>query len=158
MRGLGDLAFDHVADRDDAGQTLVQQDRQVADAAVRHSGHQRLDGFRRIGEDHLAGHIMGDRALQRLRPVARNRAHNIALGQDAHHAVAFADDQGPHLTALELGAGFIQIGVRRQCEYCASLALENLGDQHGDFLLMGRPSSARRGRAARPTGWLRRRR
>src|SRR5690606_21878929 len=81
----------------------------------------------------FAGHIMGDRPFQGLRTVARNGPHDIALGQDANHAIAFTNDQGPDLAALQLGAGFIQRGVRRQRENSAPLALENLGDQHGDL-------------------------
>lgn len=52
-RRLLDMAFDHVADRDDAGQAVVLHDRQVTDPTVGHPLHQHRDRFIGLGEHHL---------------------------------------------------------------------------------------------------------
>jgi hypothetical protein len=57
-----------------------------------HSTHQVLDGVVfRAGLD-VARHDLTDRFVQRCRPMLGERAHNIALPQDADNAVIGTED------------------------------------------------------------------
>ena len=66
MGVFGDLAFHHVADGNDADQTIRLHDRQMPDAPIGHAGHQGRHLLGRFGIDHLGRHIVGDRTSQRI--------------------------------------------------------------------------------------------
>ncbi len=88
---LLDAVLDHVADRDDADHPLLLDHRHVPELALRHPFH---DGADRVGAragDDLAGHHGRQRLVQRARAALGQHAHDVALRQNADHAMVGAE-------------------------------------------------------------------
>ena len=64
----------------------------MAEFSRRHAAHQALDGVVFGAGLYIARHDLTDRFVQRRRSMLRERAHNIALRQDADNALIGAED------------------------------------------------------------------
>ncbi len=92
-RELVELGFHHVADRDDAHQFAVFQNRQMPDPPVGHQPHHdRYFVVVRAGR-YLGGHVVGNRVGPEPRLGRIARAEDVALGDDAQQLVSTAHEQ-----------------------------------------------------------------
>ena len=74
------------------GEAALFDHRNVAELADRHALHDLGHSLARSAGDDLAGHHFADRALQCLRALLGERAHDVALRQDADDAAIGARD------------------------------------------------------------------
>jgi hypothetical protein len=79
--------LDDVADRNDAHQAVLLEHRHVPELAGGHALHHTADGLGLAASHDLAGHHLRQRRGERARAQLRQRAHDVALGQDADHAL-----------------------------------------------------------------------
>src|ERR1700730_13946163 len=148
---LVEPVFDHVADRDDAGETAALDHGQMAELALGHALHQARDGFRLVAGHHLAGHHLPDLLLERSRPVRRERAHDVPLGEDSDHLPVRAGED--HRADFAVGEQLDRGGERGggfDGEDVRSLTRQYGLHCHGTLRCYGRSMYRRREQEASP--------
>src|SRR5438270_3731101 len=99
MRAPGGLVghrSGHVPDRDHPDHVAAVDDGEVAKPSVDHRPQRVFDVGTRVRRRRIFRHPLDDRPPGRV-VLARERAHDVSLGQDAYQAVVFAHDDGSHM-------------------------------------------------------------
>ena len=85
--------LDDVADRDDADEPALIDDRHVAELSGRHALHDAGDGFALVAGLDLARHRAADRLVEHGSAALGERTHDVAFGNDAGDAAVGAENQ-----------------------------------------------------------------
>src|SRR4029079_10211503 len=107
---LFDLAFDHIADRDDADKLAAVDHGNVADAMPGHLLHELGNRCAAGGGDDRFGHEIAHGTGSEAGPVLAQTTDHIALAEDAGHAGAIDHNYGADAVGVEL---FDRLGNRR---------------------------------------------
>jgi hypothetical protein len=113
----------------------MMHDREMAEAAAGHGLHHLVDRIVGVAGHDIAGHDLPRLELHRLDAMGRERAHQIAFGDDADDRALVVEDQDRADAAdTELLGDLGHRGARRHREDETALLRENVGDEHGSPL------------------------
>jgi len=94
------LRLEDVTDRHHADQPPLVHDRQMTDPPLGHGVGHREEIIGWLARDDVARHEVADRAREEAL-VACGLTHDVALGEDAHRAIALNRDQRADVVALQ---------------------------------------------------------
>ena len=87
-----DPVLDHVTDAHDGDELAVDHDRHVPEAPLGHHRLEAVEAVLRARGVHLGGHDLPDRGVEQGRAVGVQVPHDVALTDDAVHALAVVAD------------------------------------------------------------------
>src|ERR1700730_16780209 len=123
--------FDHVADRHDANQSLVENDREMAAAPDGHFSHGQIDGFVLMRGNDRRRHMFRHGIVERGRAPSADRMNDIALPQNSKDAALRVGDYNrPNVTRRQNSGGLGQGPVWLGGNDILSLGRENACDSH----------------------------